>query len=89
MRRVTLMLAAMAMIVSLFAVVAYAAEIWGTDQNDDIYETNQDDNIFGRQGNDYVTAAKYDGDTDRVEGNRDNDTISVEDGDNKDRVDGG
>ena len=28
MRRVTLMLAAMAMIVSLFAVAAYAAEIW-------------------------------------------------------------
>jgi Ca2+-binding RTX toxin-like protein len=89
MRRVTLMLAAMAMIVSLFAVAAYAAEIWGTAQNDDIYETNQDDNIFGRQGNDYVTAAKYEGDTDKVEGNRDNDTISVEDGDNKDRVDGG
>jgi hypothetical protein len=89
MRKVTLMLAAMAVMVSLFAAAAYAAEIWGTSQNDDIYETNQDDNIFGRQGNDYISAVKYEGDTDKVEGNRDNDTISVRDDDNKDSIDGG
>jgi len=89
MRRVTLMLAAVAMMVSLFAVAAYAAEIWGTDQNDKIFENKLDDKIFGRQGNDYIDATKYDGDADHVEGNRDNDTISVKDGDNKDFVDGG
>jgi|SRR5215211_6295532 len=89
MRKVTLMLAAMAMMVSLFAVAAYAAEIWGTSQNDDLYESNQDDKIFGRQGNDYISAVKYKGDADHTEGNRGNDTISVKDGDNKDSVDGG
>jgi hypothetical protein len=89
MRKVTLMLAAMAVMVSLFAAAAYAAEIWGTSQNDDIYETNQDDSIFGRQGNDDISAVKYEGDTDKVEGNRDNDTISVRDDDNKDSIDGG
>jgi Ca2+-binding RTX toxin-like protein len=89
MRKVTLMLAAMAMMVSLFAVAAYAAEIWGTGESDKIFETNQDDTIFGRQGNDHIDATKYEGDTDKVEGNRDSDTISVLDGDNQDSVDGG
>ena len=89
MRKVTLMLAAVAMMVSLFAVAAYAAEIWGTDQNDKIFETNLDDKIFGRQGDDYISAIKYKGDADHVEGNRDGDTISVRDDDNKDFVDGG
>ena len=48
MRRVTLMLAAMALMVSLFAAVAYAATIVGTDKNDTITETNRDDTIAGR-----------------------------------------
>ena len=35
MRRVMLVLAAMALMVSLFAVVAYAADIQGTENRDD------------------------------------------------------
>jgi hypothetical protein len=89
MRRVTLMLAAMAVMVSLFAAAAYAADIWGTSQNDDLYETNADDKIYGRQGNDYINATKYEGDRDKAYGNRGNDIISVKDGDDLDYVDGG
>ena len=89
MRKVTLMLAAMAMMVSLFAVAAYAAEIWGTSQDDDLYESNLDDKVVGRQGDDYISAIKYEGDRDKAYGNRGNDTISVKDGDKKDYVDGG
>ena len=40
MRRVTLMLAAMAVMVSLFAVVAYAADIHGTDIDDESTSLN-------------------------------------------------
>jgi Ca2+-binding RTX toxin-like protein len=89
MRRVMLILAAMAVMVSLFAAAAYAAEIWGTSQNDDLYESNLDDKIYGRQGNDYIDATKYEGDRDKAYGNRDNDIISVKDGDDEDYVDGG
>jgi Ca2+-binding RTX toxin-like protein len=89
MRKVTLILAAMAVMVSLFATAAYAADIWGTSDNDDLFETNQDDNIHGRQGNDYISAIKYENDRDKAYGNRDNDTISVKDGDDQDYIDGG
>jgi hypothetical protein len=89
MRRVMLILAAMAMMVSLFAAAAYAAEIWGTSQDDDLYESNLDDKIYGRQGDDYISAIKYEGDRDKAYGNRGDDVISVKDGDNKDYVDGG
>jgi hypothetical protein len=45
MRRVTLMLAAVAMMVALFAVVAYAAEIQGTENKDLLTESNRGDTI--------------------------------------------
>ena len=89
MRRVTLMLAAMALMVSLFAAVAYAAEIWGTEANDTILESKQDDRIFGRQGGDEIYAHLFRGDNDHVEGNRGSDTIYVDDGDNRDTAIGG
>jgi opacity protein-like surface antigen len=89
MRRVMLMLAAMAVMVSLFAAAAYAAEIWGTSQNDKLFESNLDDKIYGRQGNDYIDAMKYKNDRDKVYGNRDDDIISVKDDDEEDYVDGG
>jgi hypothetical protein len=89
MRKVTLMLAAMAVMVSLFATAAYAADIWGTSQDDNLFETNQDDKIYGRQGDDYISAIKYDGDRDKAYGNRGDDIISVKDGDDLDYIDGG
>jgi hypothetical protein len=89
MRRVTLMLAAMAVMVSLFAAVAYAAEIWGTEANDTLLESKQDDRIFGRQGDDEIYAHLFRGDNDHVEGNRDDDIIRVDDGDHQDTAIGG
>ena len=89
MRRVTLMLAAMAVMVALFAAAAYAAEIWGTEANDTILESKQDDSIFGRQGDDEIYAHLFRGDNDHVEGNRDDDIIRVDDGDHQDTAIGG
>ena len=98
MRRVTLMLAAMAVMVALFAAAAYAAEIWGTEANDTILESKQDDRIFGRQGGDKIFANLYgpdgliretDADRDKAYGNRGPDNIYATDGDNEDTLDGG
>jgi hypothetical protein len=97
MRRVTLMLATVAMMVSLFAVVAYAAEIQGTDNNETLIETERNDQIAGHRGNDEILAGFYNenqtpgglGDTDKVKGNRGDDFIDLVDGDNRDRANGG
>ena len=55
------MLAAMAMMVSLFAVVAYAAQITGTDALT-ISLSNRNDQIHGLLGEDYIDATDYDRD---------------------------
>ena len=97
MRRVTLMLAAMAMMVSLFAVMAYAADIQGTDNSEILNESERNDQIAGHRGNDRIDAAFYDlnqtpgglGDTDKVKGNKGDDHIDAEDGDTLDTVKGG
>ena len=89
MRRVTLMLAAMAMMVSLFAAAAYAATIVGTDQPERLFESDLNDTIAGRAGGDTIDASEFAGDTDKVNGNRGADTINVADGDAFDTVQGG
>jgi len=97
MRKVTLMLAAVAMMVSLFAVVAYAAQIDGTLLDDIIKETPRNDQISGRAGDDNIDASFSNknatpagaGDVDHVKGNKGEDTINVDDGDNLDTADGG
>jgi hypothetical protein len=89
MRRVMLMLAAVAMMVSLFAVVAYAAEIQGTDANDELWESNRNDQIHGLLGEDTIDATSYSGDRDRAHGNKHGDTINVTDSDGKDIAYGG
>ena len=89
MRRVTLVLTAMAMMVALFAVVAYAAEITGTDAGDDLWESNRNDQIHGLLGEDYIDATSTSGDRDRAHGNKHGDTIDVTDEDGKDIAYGG
>jgi len=84
-----LMLAAMAMMVSLFAVAAYAASIVGTDQAETLSESNVNDTIAGRAGGDTIDASEFAGDTDKVNGNRGADEINVLDGDTFDTVKGG
>jgi hypothetical protein len=85
------------MIVSLFAVVAYAASIDGTDLDDIIKETQRNDQIAGHRGNDDINANVFginqtpgaEGDVDKVKGNRGEDFINVADGDDLDIADGG
>jgi hypothetical protein len=97
MRRVMLMLAVVAMIVSLFAVAAYAADIRGTDNGETITESERDDNIRGNRGGDLIKADEYTldqtpgglGDKDNVKGNRGDDEIHTDDGDPNDTVNGG
>jgi Ca2+-binding RTX toxin-like protein len=89
MRRVTLMLAAMAVMVSLFAVAAYAAQIKGTENTEDILETSRADTVHALVGDDFVDAHTYAGEVDRVHGNKGDDTIWVNDGDGKDIAFGG
>jgi len=89
MRKVMLILAAIAVMVSLFAVAAYAAEIQGTDANDELWESNRNDQIHGLLGEDVINATSYSGDRDRAHGNKHSDTIDVTDGDGKDIAFGG
>jgi hypothetical protein len=97
MRRVTLMLAAMAMMVALFAVVAYAAEIVGSENRDLLTESQRGDTIKALAGDDDVEAGFYDitetpgglGDRDRVHGNKGEDFINLIDNDGKDIAWGG
>jgi Ca2+-binding RTX toxin-like protein len=89
MRRVTLMLAAMAVMVSLFAVAAYASDIEGTKRSDELFESNRGDWIAGRSGADELKAKKFPNDTDNVHGNLGADTIRVDDGDTLDTAIGG
>jgi Ca2+-binding RTX toxin-like protein len=89
MRRVTLMLAAVAMIVSLFAIAAYAADIQGTNSTETLNESNKNDQIHALVGDDTIQANTYGNDTDRVHGNKGIDTINVKDGDPDDTAWGG
>jgi hypothetical protein len=89
MRRGTLMLAAMAVMVSLLAAVAYAATIEGTRQSETLQESNLNDTIFGRGGRDFIDARTFGNDTDRANGNAGNDLINVTDGDGLDTANGG
>jgi len=89
MRRVTLMLAAVAMMVAIFAVVAYAAEIVGTENSEELSESNRGDTIKALAGDDSIDAAWASGDRDRVHGNKGDDYIYVNDQDGKDIAWGG
>jgi Ca2+-binding RTX toxin-like protein len=89
MRRVMLVMAAVAMMVSLFAVVAYAAEIQGTDNTEFLFESDLNDTIAAHRGDDKIDADNYGNDKDWIKGNRNNDTIWAKDGDTKDILNGG
>jgi Ca2+-binding RTX toxin-like protein len=98
MRRVTMMLAAMAVMVLLFAGVALAAAIEGTSAVDILIDSNRDDTMFGRGAGDFVDAGAFgpngflvetDPDTDVANGNSGNDVVFVDDGDGRDTANGG
>jgi Ca2+-binding RTX toxin-like protein len=89
MGRVPMLLAAMAVMVTLFATVAYAAEVLGTDQSDVLYESNHGDSIRGLDGNDTIEADRYPYEKDVLRGGPGRDTLDARDGDSRDIIDGG
>jgi hypothetical protein len=99
-RRVPMLLAAMAVMVALFAAAAYAAQIEGTDRNETINESNLNDKIAGKDGVDRLIANNFNraqvaeagnprGDRDRLSGGRHADFLEARDGDARDVLDGG
>jgi hypothetical protein len=95
-RRVPMLLAAIAVMVALFATAAYAAQIEGTDRDEILNESNRNDKIEGKDGDDDIRANLYgisatspEGDRDRLSGGRHIDTLNAVDGDARDVLDGG
>jgi Ca2+-binding RTX toxin-like protein len=91
-KRMTIMVAIVALMVAMFATVAYAATIHGTNANDSLYETPQNDQMSGRGGNDFLDAVVYDGDIDKLDGGGGSDELNADEagtGDPLDVLDGG
>jgi hypothetical protein len=88
-RRAPALLAAIAVIVAVFATAAYAAEITGTDKSDQLFESQRSDVIHGLGGADTIRAEKFHFDTDKLYGDKGPDVLRANDGDNKDTLDGG
>jgi Ca2+-binding RTX toxin-like protein len=88
-KRITILVAIVALMVAMFATAAYAATIHGDNTNEALYETPQNDQIYGRGGNDFLDAVVYSGDTDKLYGGRGSDEVSASDGDTSDLLDGG
>lgn len=99
-KRVTTMVAAVAVMVALFATAAYAAStaIYGTNDGEFINESPdfQDDRIYALGGNDYINAVVTwtmdpleDSDADKLFGGKGNDDLAADDGDGADVLIGG
>lgn len=78
-----------AVMVSLFAAVAYAAIIRGTGGADFLHETPKNDEIYGFRGPDTLDGDWYSQDTDKLHGGRGGDRLNADDGDPRDILDGG
>jgi Ca2+-binding RTX toxin-like protein len=89
MRRATMLVAAIAVMVALFAAAAYAAQIDGTQFRDLLFESQRDDTINGGDGNDSLKAQAYIWDEDELRGNSGNDLLRADDGDGLDTLNGG
>jgi Ca2+-binding RTX toxin-like protein len=88
MRRVTLMLAAMALMVTLFAAAAYAATYIGTGQSDLFVGSNLNDTMYGRGGNDSLIS-DWTGNREVLKGGPGDDYIDALDDDTRDTINGG
>ncbi len=89
MRRGMMLLAAIAVMVALFAAAAYAANIEGTERSDFLFESQRNDTIEGRAGNDDISAERYPFDVDVLIGHSGRDYLKARDGDNRDTLNGG
>ena len=89
MRRPTMGLILMAVMVALLAGVAYAATIEGTPNDDILRESQRNDQMYGFDGEDDLLA-NFDGaDTDVLRGGRGPDSLDAKDGDGRDSLIGG
>ena len=88
-RRAPMLLAAIVVMVALFATVAYAATITGTDHSDKLFESQRGDTIQGLRAADILRADRFAFDTDSLDGGKGKDLLNARDGDNRDRLDGG
>jgi Ca2+-binding RTX toxin-like protein len=88
-KRMMILVTIVALMVAMFATAAYAATIHGNNTNEALYETPQNDQIYGRGGNDFLDAVEYTGDIDKLYGGRGEDEVSAPDGDPLDVINGG
>jgi hypothetical protein len=89
MRRGTMLLAAIAVMVALFAAAAYAATIDGTQAADKLYESNRNDIMNGGANADRLIAKRFFDDVDQLRGNSGRDFLNADDGDEDDILNGG
>ena len=89
MRRGMMLLAAIAVMVALFAAAAYAATIDGTQAPDKLFESNRNDVMNGGAGADRLIAKRFFPDVDQLRGNSGRDFLNAEDGDEGDILNAG
>jgi hypothetical protein len=87
--KITIMLALVALMVTVFALPALAAVITGNDRGNTLFETSGDDTMKGRGGNDVLDANNFSLDVDVANGNRGADRVLVNDEDSEDTANGG
>jgi Ca2+-binding RTX toxin-like protein len=86
MRRPTVVLILMAVMVALLAGVAYAATIEGTANDDILRESQRNDQMYGFEGEDDLLADFDGADTDVLRGGRGPDNLIASDGDGRDSL---
>jgi RTX calcium-binding nonapeptide repeat (4 copies) len=98
MRRMTILVAIVALMVTLFATAAYAAAtaVYGTNGDDYVINESSgwvDDRIYGLAGDDYINAvvtwSTTNSDTDKLFGGKGDDILGADDGDGADLLKGG
>ena len=89
MRKAVMMMALMALLTLAVAGVAYAERITGNDRNNNLFESRNNDTIYGYGGDDVIDADRYKGDVDRGYGGSGDDRIYVNDNDRLDAAVGG
>jgi len=89
MRRTTILVAVVAVLVAMFATAAYAATIYGDNASNELRETASDDQMYGYSGKDVLHAYLYNNDIDKLYGGRNADYVYADDGDPDDLVNGG
>jgi hypothetical protein len=92
-KRILMFLTVAGLMVGLSAAAALAvstaAVIEGDDRDETLLETPQDDQMFGRGGEDRLDAQRYGGDIDELFGNQGRDDLQADDGDGNDVLRGG